>query len=229
MSLWSLTASSPVTVRLNSRSSKKPFAFWCLFRRRNPALRVNWSFHQIHVMFCVMDGGNHWIREKAAASLNPSQVETTLIQLSERWTPNARPLVSVIEQFPLGEPALLHLLAVSSICAMRLTPKPETLLWLFQPELCLAARGYAEMLSELHALAGDSVAKQDFAALRFWKGREMTRVALRELANVAPLEETTGELSQIAEICIRRVFEHWDAELRRRYGSPKAEFAILAL
>src|SRR5256885_5959100 len=57
----------------------------------------------------------------------------------------------------------------------------------------------------------------------------MTRVALRELAGVAPLEETTGELSQIAEICIRRVFEYWDTELRKRHGSPAAQFAILAL
>ena len=57
----------------------------------------------------------------------------------------------------------------------------------------------------------------------------MTRVAVRELAAVAPLEETTGELSQIAEICLRRVFEFWDADLRQRYGSPKADFAILAL
>src|SRR2546428_2373406 len=180
-------------------------------------------------MFCAMDGGDHWIREKAAASLNPSQVETTLIQLSERWPANALPVVSVIEQFPLGEAALVHLLAISSICATRLTQNPDTLLWLYQPEVCLASRGYAEMLSELHALAGDSVAKQDFAALRFWKGREMTRVALRELANVAPLEETTGELSQIAEICIRRVSEHWNADLRQRHGSPTAEFCILAL
>jgi glutamate-ammonia-ligase adenylyltransferase len=57
----------------------------------------------------------------------------------------------------------------------------------------------------------------------------MVRVALRELANAAPLEETTGELSQIAEICIRRVFEYWNAEFRQRYGGPNAEFAILAL
>src|SRR2546425_8322727 len=180
-------------------------------------------------MFCAMDGGDHWIREKAAASLNPSQVETTLIQLSERWPANALPLVSIIEQFPLGELALLHLLAVSSICATRLTQNLEMLLWLFQPEVCRASRGYAEMLGELSALSGDSIAKQDFAALRFWKGREVTRVALRELANVAPLEETTGELSQIAEICIRRVFEHWNTDLRQRHGSPTAEFAILAL
>ena len=176
-----------------------------------------------------MDGENGWIREKAGTSLNPSQVETTLVQLSERWPANAQPLGVIVEQFALGEAALLHLLATSSICAARLTQNPETLLWLARPDVCLASRGYAEMLGELHALAGDAMATQDFAALRFWKGREMTRVALRELANVAPLEETTGELSQIAEICIRRVFEHWNTDLRQRHGSPTAEFAILAL
>src|SRR5436309_2441057 len=180
-------------------------------------------------MFRVMAGGTDWTREKGAASLNSSQVGTTLVQLSERWPAKARPLRHLIEQFALGEAALLHLLAVSSICATRLTRNPEILLWLCQPEVCLASRRYAEMFSELRALAGDSIAQQDFAALRFWKGREMTRVALRELANVAPLEETTGELSQIAEICIRRVFEHWDSELRKHHGSPMAEFAILGL
>src|SRR6266700_94 len=180
-------------------------------------------------MFRAMDRVNPWIREKAAASLNPPQIETTLVQLSEKWPAAAPRLVDVVEQFPLGEAALIHLLAVSSICATRLTRNPETLLWLHDPEVCLAVRGYAEMLNELHNLAGGSVSNQSFEALRFWKGREMTRVALRELAKVAPLEETTGELSQVAEICIRCVFEHWDTEFRRRYGSPKAEFAILAL
>src|SRR5229473_1212714 len=181
------------------------------------------------MMFRAMDRGNRWIGEKAAASLNPSQVETTLLQLSERWSPTAPPFADVVEQFPLGEAALLHLLAVSGICAARLTRSPEILLWLHQPEVCLASRGYAEMFDELRIVAGDSFSAENFAALRFWKSREMTRVALRELANVAPLEETTGELAQIAEICIRRVFEHWNAEFRKRYGSPSAAFAILAL
>jgi [glutamine synthetase] adenylyltransferase / [glutamine synthetase]-adenylyl-L-tyrosine phosphorylase len=170
-----------------------------------------------------------WIRKKATSSLNPSQVQTTLIQLSEQWPANAPPLTEVVEQFPLGEAALLHLLAVSSICATRLTRDPQTLIWLSQPEVSVASRGYAERLAALRFLAGESVARQKFEPLRFWKGREMTRVALRELAGVAPLEETTGELSEIAEICIRRVFEHWNSELRQRYGSPRAEFAILAL
>jgi glutamate-ammonia-ligase adenylyltransferase len=176
-----------------------------------------------------MDDRAGWIREKAATSLNPSQVEITLVQLNEQWPADAMPLADVVEQFPLGETALLHLLGVSSICATRFTRDPETLLWLARPEVCLAARSHMDMLAELHALAGDSAPDNSFGALRFWKGREMTRVAVRELAAVSPLEETTGELSQIAEICLRRVFQFWDLELRQRYGSPKAEFAILAL
>jgi [glutamine synthetase] adenylyltransferase / [glutamine synthetase]-adenylyl-L-tyrosine phosphorylase len=180
-------------------------------------------------MFCTMAGSDHWIRKKAAASINPAQVETVLIQLGEHWPETARPLVDVVEQFPLGEAALLHLLAVSSICAARLTHDPDSLIWLCQPQICSAPRGYGEMLGYLQRSAGNSIADQGFSALRFWKGREMTRIAVRELANVASLEETTGELSQVAEICIRNVFEHWNTELRQQYGSPNAEFAILAL
>src|SRR5258708_956193 len=180
-------------------------------------------------MFRAMDESHRWVREKAAASLNPSQVETTLVQLSEQWPETAQPLADVVEQFPLGEAALLHLLAVSSICAARLTHDPDSLLWLCQPQICGAPRRYAEMLGYLQRSAGNSIADQGFSALRFWKGREMTRIALRELADVASLEETTGELSQVAEICIRNVFEHWNTELREQYGSPKAEFAVLAL
>ncbi|HEX3228926.1 MAG TPA: hypothetical protein VHQ95_08170, partial [Pyrinomonadaceae bacterium] len=86
-------------------------------------------------MLRVMVGENRWIRGRAAESLNPSQVETTLVQLGERWPASAPPFVDVVEQFPLGEASLLHLLAVSSICATRLTRNPETLLWLRQPEI----------------------------------------------------------------------------------------------
>ena len=45
----------------------------------------NWFFAQNRVMFCAMDQRAGWIREKAATSLNPSQVETTLVQLNEQW------------------------------------------------------------------------------------------------------------------------------------------------
>src|SRR5438046_4717639 len=107
------------------------------------------------MMFCPMNQRAGWIREKAATSLNPSQVETTLVQLNEQWPANAIPLAEVVEQFPLRETALLHLLAVSSICATRLTRNPETLLWLAQSEVCLASRGPAEMAAAFDIFAGN--------------------------------------------------------------------------
>src|SRR6266568_3795653 len=170
-----------------------------------------------------------WIKKKSADSLHPAQVETTLIQLNEAWPHAAAPLAEAIENFPLGEAAVLHLLSVSSICATRIVQNPELLLWLSQPEICLQGRDVVEMAVELHRAPQNDVAANKFCILRHWKNKEMTRIALRELANAAALEETTAELSQLAEICVREVLAHWNAKFRESFGSPAADFAILAL
>lgn len=170
-----------------------------------------------------------WIQEKAAASIHPGQVERTLARLAEQWPGGKPELRSTLERFPLGESALLHLLAASSICCNRLIVAPEILRWLAHPDVCDASRGRGRMLADLRRNAGASIGAQNFRALRAWKGREMLRIALREVADVASLEETTAELSQVAEICVTQVLEHWDKELRQRLGSPEAEFTVLAM
>ena len=176
-----------------------------------------------------MHGQARWIQKRAGASLHPSRVESAILQLQEVWPKEAPPLVDLIDAFPLGQEALLHLLAMSSICVSRLVRDPDLLLWLAQEDVCAEGRGFGRMLSDLQAWSEGPVATNNFRALRVWKGRQMTRIALRELANVAALEETTLELSQLAQISLSRVFEHWNAEFRNRFGSPTAEFAILAL
>lgn len=170
-----------------------------------------------------------WIEAKAADTLNPSQVQNTLERLAENWPSNETPLRDLVERFPLGEAALLHLIAVSSVGAARLVRHPEILLWLARPEVCNASRGARVMLVDLQRTAEASTFSGNFVALRFWKGREMLRIALREVAEVAPLEETTLELSQLAEICVREVYTYWDCELRSRRGGPDTPFAILGL
>ena len=170
-----------------------------------------------------------WIKAKSAGSLYPGQVETTLIQLNEAWPETAVPLPDAIRDFPLGEAALLHLFAISSICAARIVQNPDLLLWLSQPEICRQGRDQIEMANELYRMAGTEVAVDNFRILRRWKNKEMTRIALREVANAAVLEETTAELSQLAEICVREVLAHWNAKLRESSGSPAADLAILAL
>src|SRR5438067_1789695 len=174
-------------------------------------------------------GAAAWIKEKAAASLHSAQVETTLIQLNAAWPPDAAPLPDTLENFALGAESLLRLFALSSICAGRIAQNPDLIIWLAQPEICSQPRDQVDMASELHRIAEDNVAAGNFRALRRWKNREMTRIALRELANAAALEETTLELSQLAEICVREVLAHWNSKLPESQGSPAADFAILAL
>lgn len=170
-----------------------------------------------------------WIKDKARKSLHPAQVESTLIQLDQAWSSSERALRDVVENFPLGEAALLHLLALSSVCAARMVRNPELLLWLSQPEICFESRSRGQMADALERLAGENVAAENFRGLRRWKNQEMTRIALRELADFADLEETTADLSQVAEISIREVFAHWNARLRESLGAPAAEFTVLAL
>ena len=171
----------------------------------------------------------HWIEQKAATTLNPPQVQNTLERLAESWPADGTPLVDLVQQFPLGEAALLHLIAVSSVCAARVVRYPEILLWLARPEISDAPRDRPAMLVDLQRAGERSTFAGNFEALRFWKGREMTRIALREVAGAAPLEETTLELSGLAEICLREVYTYWDSELRSRRGGPETPFAILGL
>src|SRR5258708_34890738 len=89
-------------------------------------------------MFERMPAVEQWIKEAAANSLQPSQVENSLRQLSEKWPNRAPSLREVIEQFPLGPKPLIHLLAVSRICAARLQRNSDILLMLAHQDASLA-------------------------------------------------------------------------------------------
>lgn len=172
-----------------------------------------------------MNSQARWIQAQADASLNPEQVGNTLEALAARWPGS---LEKFLRGFPIGIDSLIHLLAVSNICAERLQGDPELLHWLAQPEICASERGPRRMKRELET-STTSVAREDFLDLRLWKAREMTRIALREVAGVASLEETTAELSFLAETCLLTVYQHADATLRNRYGAPKTEFTAFGL
>src|SRR5580765_6320460 len=100
-----------------------------------------------------------WIKSKG--SLNPAQVETTLNALAAVWD---RPLSEFLRDFPAGEEALIHLLAVSQICAERLQRDPELLRWLARPEISMSDRGPRRMLAELHG-SSESIAAENFRPL----------------------------------------------------------------
>src|SRR5438093_1531732 len=172
-----------------------------------------------------MSSQARWIKSKAKGSLNPVQVETTLSEIASGWDGS---LPDFLRDFPLGEEALIHLLAISQICAERLQRDPGLLRWLARPEISMSDRGPRRMLAELHG-SSESIAAENFRSLRLWKAREMTRIALREVAEASALEDTTAELSCLAGVCLATVYEECDTRLRSRAGAPGTEFTILGM
>jgi glutamate-ammonia-ligase adenylyltransferase len=60
------------------------------------------------------------------------------------------------------------------------------------------------------------------ASLRHWRKREMVRIAWRDLAGWASLEETLAELSVFADAAIRVAYAHARQSLVARYGEPRS-------
>ena len=169
-----------------------------------------------------------WIEAKAAETIDPERVRTALRSLKEAWPDDFHPLRKVIERFPAGEDKLLALLAVSPVSGEKLTRDPAALLWLAQPEVCNAARGAGRMVADIkrEKTGGFDPA---FRALRLVKSREMLRIALREVGGLSTLEQTTLELTRLAEVCLREVYARWLGELARRWGKPGTDFAVLGM
>lgn len=171
-----------------------------------------------------------WSKTKAKESIDPERVRIALASLFEAWPGDLPPLQTTIESLPTGEAAFLHLLAISPVSTEKLLKDPVALTWLAQPAVCQGIRGTRRMRIDLEELKKSETGfDPSFRALRQFKSREMLRIALREVAGLSSLEQTTQELSQLAEICLREVCDGWHADLTRRWGAPKTDFAVLGM
>ena len=74
--------------------------------------------------------------------------------------------------------------------------------------------------------AGAASDAQMMAALRHWRRREMVRIAWRELAGWAQVEETLADLSDFADAAIRVSLEHARQALTARYGEPRSASGV---
>jgi len=169
-----------------------------------------------------------WIQEFAASAIDPARVCRALEQLSESC-PNLHETASTSPEFGT---AFAHLLSVSPISAEKLKLDPAALDWLARPEIAQSERGPRRMRAEFERLRADMSGEefdQRFRALRRWKAREMLRIALREVAGWSSVEQTTFELTLVAELCVQIVTRAWLEHLGKRWGRPATEFAVLGM
>jgi len=95
---------------------------------------------------------------------------------------------------------------------------------------------FHESLARFRARSSESDVSLTLA--RF-KRREYVRIMLRDVLKIAPLAETTGEISALADVLIEEALREADSKLQRRHGTPQhldalgrlvdTPFAILAL
>ena len=179
-----------------------------------------------------------WIAGLTERALEADRVRLAGMRLQEKWPESLPPLGGLLGENTEAVDPLGHLLSVSPISLEKLLNDPHALVWLLQPGLAQAPRAPRRMLADYEALLRDTLPAnpaatrpidERFRTLRHWKQREMLRIALREVAGWASVEETTLDLSQVAEICVRTVVEGWMTELSRRWGKPATDFAVLGM
>jgi glutamate-ammonia-ligase adenylyltransferase len=92
----------------------------------------------------------------------------------------------------------------------------------------IAARHSGDMAAEIKtALAEVHYEAGVMRVLRIAREREMARIACRDLCKLAELDETLGDLSELAEVCLRASLDFALTQLRQRYGEPRDESGAL--
>ncbi len=113
------------------------------------------------------------------------------------------------------------ILPFSQFMVYHLKRNPETLLeltgsnWLFSP------LNREELYRQAHQEAGDAEDEnQLMAAVRLFRNRHMFRIAWRDIAGLASLDETLSDLTNLAEICMNICLQWLYRNLSTRFGSP---------
>jgi glutamate-ammonia-ligase adenylyltransferase len=85
-------------------------------------------------------------------------------------------------------------------------------------------KSVAAHLSALRARVPLELPEEDFLrGLRAYRNREYLRIGTRDLLALATLEETTCDLSHLAEAAVQLAYEYTRAQLRRAYGEALSD------
>ncbi len=136
-------------------------------------------------------------------------------------------------QFPshwsklLAQPSLVSAMppvfAASEFVLRLCTRQPQLLLDLFDEGGLERQAGDSWMHDDLQTRAADSDELQWPDLLRIFRKRHLLRIAWRDIAGQATLDETLHDLSLLADVCIRFACERMTRTLVERYGTPRAE------
>ncbi|ABA89410.1 glutamate--ammonia ligase adenylyltransferase [Syntrophotalea carbinolica DSM 2380] len=178
------------------------------------------------------------LAQQALAAADPDQALNGLERLAGMLQPEDRQALFSSTQ------ACWHVLIVlgaSTFLTNILCRRPTLCRPLFVDGGLLKNKNTADMLDDL---CRQSDRPRNFPALqkelRLYKQQEILRIAGRDLGGLAPLEEVTAELSDLAAACLQRAVDICGELLQTEHGAPlidtpdgnpgiEAEFVVLAM
>ena len=121
--------------------------------------------------------------------------------------------------------SLARVLAASDFVAESLTRDPQLLAGLLSRGDLTRRLAPAELAARAPVLAAATPEGEAQSALRRWRRRELVRIAWRDLAGWADLDETLADLSAFADAAIRTALTYARHGLVERYGEPRSASA----
>ena len=165
------------------------------------------------------EGGSlPWTQRLCAQCWNPELAGEILARLAE-FSPD---LEAVLRRSPREGVDLLNFLCFSPVSFEKIRQSPDLLLWLTAPDVL----DFKKTESQGRDREGSD---PDFESLRAWKSQELLRVAFREITGLAGFIETTRDITEIAERCVRQVYRTSLTGLSNRWGSPQTGFGVLGM
>ena len=132
--------------------------------------------------------------------------------------PNPNIFYHYLHESPDRLGLLIKIFAHSQALADTLTRNAEHLHFLIAPQTLEKPREKAWLVAELtRLLLSIRVPEQKYDAIRRFRRRETLRIGARDLIGSATVEETTLELSHVADVCLQAVFEIALESLRAHY------------
>jgi [glutamine synthetase] adenylyltransferase / [glutamine synthetase]-adenylyl-L-tyrosine phosphorylase len=135
--------------------------------------------------------------------------------------PNPNMFYHYLQEAPDRLDLIVRVFAHSQALADTLTRNAEYLHFLIAPETLKAPRGKSWLSAELgRLLMSIRVPEQKYDVVRRFRRRETLRIGARDLIGLATVEETTLELSNLADVCLQAVFEIALETLRAQFKWP---------
>src|SRR3546814_5804232 len=80
------------------------------------------------------------------------------------------------------------------------------------------AHAPGELIATIAAASENEDEAQLMRRLRQTRRAEMARIAVRDIGGLAPLDETLGDLSDLADACLGAALSNAERRLQQRYG-----------